>query len=194
MSSTPVTPPGTNQFRAPARLPQRFFDQAIVDPKTGKVTREAAEYFTKLSQQKVPTTFVGTHFQRIAAIASAFVDGSVFNESDRGVLYELVNGVWTFYGNPQQTTQDSLPLDLTATDKGYLVSVTDFNHTLQWTGSAWSWFPSDPHSGWIAAFVNAPLDAGWQVCDGSVNVPQLLSDGTLVYVTVPNTPGSYFRQ
>lgn len=189
-----TAPSGLSQFRAPARLPQRFFDQALVDPQTGKVTREAAEYFTKLSQQKIPTTFVGTHLQRITAVASAFVDGSVFNESDKGVLYELISGVWTFYGTPQQTTQDSLPTDLTATDKGYLVSLTDSNHTLQWTGTGWTWFPGDPHSGWIAAFVNAPLDVGWQPCDGSVNVPQQLGDGSLNFVTVPNIPGSYFRQ
>lgn len=184
--------------RAPANLPQRIFDHPIADQNGLVSDRAWRELLTKVANQKIPSTFVGTHAQRIAAQNSAFIAGSIFQESDRGVLYQSVGGVWLFIGNPQNTTQDSLPTDLTATDVGYLVKVIDFNHVLQWTFAngvgGWVWGPGDPHSGWIAAFVNPPLDAGWQACDGSVNVPQLLSDGTLAYVTVPNTPGSYFRQ
>jgi hypothetical protein len=42
--------------------------------------------------------------------------------------------------------------------------------------------------------VNAPPDNGWVPADGSAGVSQLQSDGTLASVTVPNIPGSFFRQ
>jgi hypothetical protein len=36
--------------------------------------------------------------------------------------------------------------------------------------------------------------AGWQLCDGSTNIPNLNGDGTLSFADVPTTPGSYYRQ
>jgi hypothetical protein len=83
-----------------------------------------------------------------------------------------------------------------ASDAGLLLFVTDYNHLLQWNGTGWQWGPGENGSGYIVAFVNPPNQAvGWVLCDGSTGVASLLGDGTLDFsTTLPNTPGSYFRQ
>lgn len=103
-------------------------------------------------------------------------------------------GNWQYLTGVMQVDQADIPADLGANDKGFLVNVTDYQHSLYWDGTGWNWGPGESGSGYIVAFPSAPVPGiGWQVCDGS-NVAQMQSDGTLVAVTVPMTPGSYFRQ
>lgn len=194
MSSSPkLTPP---RFTPPTNLPQRIFEDPLVDPKTGHLKSWAwKQFFQKVGAPvNVPTQTVGTHAERLKLEASKVVASSIFVESDRGLYYIAQNSVWRFLGGVMQVTQANLPKDLTASDVGVLVTVTDYNHSLQWTGTGWTWGPGDAHSGYVVAFVNAPPDDGWAPADGSAGVSQLLSDGTVDSVTVPNVAGSYFRQ
>lgn len=185
---------------------ERFFEEQFVDPTTGKLnskSRAVREFFQKINvPAKIQTQTIGTHAQRVAVDASKVTAGSTFIESDRGgLVYRAQNGVWTYHAGVFQVLQQNLPTDLKPSDVGTLVYVTDYAHLLQWsvrpdlpTGYGWNWGPGDSQSGFITAFVNAPPDNGWQLCDGSANVPQLQSDGSFQFVNVPNTPGSYFRQ
>lgn len=68
----------------------------------------------------------------------------------------------------------------------FLVSVTDFNHVLQWTGTGWQWGPGEPGSGMLVLFEVDPTGVGWHLYDGTANVPYLKSDGTLGTVTLPD--------
>lgn len=89
-------------------------------------------------------------------------------------------------------TSTTLPT-LNMSDAGFLVVVTDFNHVLQWTGTAWTWGPGDIGSGYIDAFLSAPTAAGWHLCDGST-VNRLNADGSVSTVTLPNyTTASYLK-
>jgi hypothetical protein len=90
-------------------------------------------------------------------------------------------------------TQNNLPTNLTANQKGFLISVSDYAHILRWTGSGWTWGPGDPGSGYIAPFLSAPTQAGWHLCDGST-VKRLNSDGTLSSVVLPDyTTATYLK-
>jgi hypothetical protein len=90
-------------------------------------------------------------------------------------------------------TQANLPTNLTVNQKGYLISVSDYAHILRWTGSAWTWGPGDPGSGYIAPFLSAPTQLGWHLCDGSM-VKRLNADGTLTSVVLPNyTTAAYLK-
>jgi hypothetical protein len=74
----------------------------------------------------------------------------------------------------------------TAANTGQIVYVTDYNHTLRWTGTGFTWGPGENGSGYITPFLNDPSPTtGWQLCDGS-GTTKLNSDGTISAVTVPN--------
>lgn len=69
----------------------------------------------------------------------------------------------------------------------FLAYVTEYNHTLQWTGTSWEWGPGESGSGMLVPFAIAPTGAGWHACDGTIGVSYLKSDGTLGTVTLPDT-------
>lgn len=81
-------------------------------------------------------------------------------------------------------TLANLPV-LTSEDSGFIVYVTDFNHTLQWDGTTWQWGPGDSGSGYFGFFLQAPTAGGWHLCDGS-SVEMLNADGTTTLVALPN--------
>jgi hypothetical protein len=149
----------------------------------------------EIGRKSVTQFLTGTNADRITTQANQFPSGSIFYVTDRTVYYVTNNGQWQYLCGYMQTDQAHLPTDLGANDKGFLVSVTDFQHVLYWTGAAWIWGPGESGSGYIVPFVNPPNPPdGWQACDGSTDIPQLLFDGSLDFVTVPNTAGSFFRQ
>lgn len=178
-----------------SQIPQKLLQTPFVDPKTGILTSFAATNFISrlLAPAKIPQLVINTHANRMNLIASKYPSGSLFFETDRGVFYISKTSVWVYLLGIMQSAQIGLPKDLGANDVGFLINVTDFAHLLQWNGSAWTWGPGDGGSGYTIPFVGIP-GTGWQIADGSVNVPQLNPDGTISYVTVPNTAGSYFRQ
>jgi hypothetical protein len=179
----------------PTLLPEQIFNWPLVD-QAGMLTRVWLKFFQTIPfGSKTQQLVRGTHASRKNIFASSYVDGSVFSESDTGLLYMSISGKWTWFAGIQQGTLASLPTDLTTSDSGLLYFVTDYAHVLQWNGAGWQWAPGELGSDFIVAFVSGPNPAaGWQVCDGSVNVAKLNPDGTLTAVTVPNTPGSYYRQ
>ena len=72
---------------------------------------------------------------------------------------------------------------------GQMVYVSDYDHTLMWTGTGWT-YASGERAGFIEAFLVDPSPAtGWALCDGST-VTYLKSDGTMGSITLPNLTGS----
>ncbi len=64
-----------------------------------------------------------------------------------------------------QATQSQLA-GLPGLVKGSLVEVTDYQHVLRWTGSAYEWGPGESGSGMIQFFDAAPTGVGWKLIDG----------------------------
>jgi len=183
-------------FTPPALIPQHLFDSPISDTRTGLCTNWTwKQFFQKLgTPAQIQIFSSGTHAARLNLAPSSLVPGSIFFETDRN-LYYVANTVWRYDGGIMAVTQANLPTDLQAEDAGVLAFVTDYAHLLQWTGSGWTWGPGEQGSDMILTFLNGPSPGtGWQACDGSPNVGVLQSDGTLNFVIVPSTPGSWYRQ
>lgn len=189
MSTTPTTP-SQNPIGGLQRTP--FLSSP---PNEKYVSREWIQWFNGVALSKnVPSFISDTHANRDLIPAANYANGTLFFESDRKVLYIAVNGSWFYFSGVMQATQATLPTDLLTEDTNFLVNVTDYAHLLEWTGTAWTWGPAELGSGFIMTFLNAPNPTtGWQLCDGSANIPQLNADGTLQFVTVPSS-GDYFRQ
>lgn len=93
-------------------------------------------------------------------------------------------------------------IQLGVEDTGLLIHVTDYNHVLQWQGKNWDWGPGEMGSGFYSPFAFLPNRPGWQLCDGTLGVKYLKSDGTLGMIDVPtvvadllilNGADTYFR-
>lgn len=159
----------------------------------GIISRQWLDQFTKFST----ATFVAiTNAQRLAPTLKIPPDGSFALETDTGVLYIVSQGKWQYVsGTRFVLSKDILTLGLVSTDSGYQIYVADLAHGLLWTGTAWQWAPGDAGSGFILPFVSGPSPiVGWQLCDGTANVQRLNGDGSITFETVPNMPGSYYRQ
>lgn len=173
-------------------LAQELLTSPIAD-KNGLVTWVWQKYFQGLAPQ-IASFIQGTHAARLAALASSYVDGSIFQETDRGLVYLAIKGAWVYVFGTMLATQNALPTDLGPNDGTLLLFVTDFAHLLQWNGSGWQWAPGELGSDMIVQFLSGPNTVGWQACDGSAGVSSLQPDGTLAFVTVPSIAGSWYRQ
>ena len=105
-----------------------------------------------------------------------------------------VSGGGGGFGFPYiETTQSGLAAiaaTLGSSNKGQPVYVTDYDHILYWTGTGWS-FRNGDRSDYTQLFNDAPNPSiGWHLCDGSVGVSYLKSDGTLGTKTLPDLVGS----
>ena len=137
----------------------------------------------------------GTHATRLQIFPTQYADGSEFYETDRGVWYSAVGNAWIYKTGIMRQSILAIPLDLGPNDAGFLFYVNEYAHTLMWMGTGWIWGAGDPGSDYIVPFVSAPVPVtGWHVCDGSSGVLRLEGNGLQVTVTVPNIPGSWYRQ
>lgn len=134
------------------------------------------------------STVFSTWAGRSVYSAKQFKTGSFLVITDHPLVYVNINGAWTYRAGYFRADYADFVADigaLTANDAGLLVDVTDYGHTLLWSGSAFGWGPSDEGSGRYGFFETAPTSAGWQICDGST-VDRLNADGTTTPVTVPD--------
>ncbi len=72
--------------------------------------------------------------------------------------------------------------------------VTNYDHLLRWTGSAWSCI--DYNVGVVSGHIFAPTTAGWILCDGDgvATTQCMLPDGSLSPpFLIPNCLGSYLK-
>jgi len=153
------------------------------------------KFFQALEQQRInaPQYFFTGHATRTKLNPQNVSIGTIFYESDRTVTYISNGTTWVYLTGVFSAVLAALPSDLTATDAGFLANITDYDHLLQWSGSSWGWGPGEAGGGFTVPFVNPPTSMGWHAADGST-VNQLQPNGGIVAVTIPNTPGSWFRQ
>lgn len=132
---------------------------------------------------------VGTFTTRGAPIA---FPNQMFVASDLDYLAWVSDGAnWIYAGGMRSVTQANLSAfaaNLGTSDARLITHVTDYDHVLKWSGSAWGWAPGSDRSGYSQLWEAAPSGYGslaWQVYDGST-VAKLNSDGTTSNVTLDN--------
>ncbi len=121
-------------------------------------------------------------------------DNMLFYATDQDTHWQVVAGAWKYICGVYKRTQAQLAAlagVLVAGDIGLLVEVTDFYHTMRWTGAVWEWGPGETGAHEIAGFpVSPPL--GWVLCDGAVT-SFLNGTGTVTAFTTPNLVGQYLK-
>lgn len=159
----------------------------------GALGRDWSVFFSFLGQMAIIGSGIvrsGTRTARLALDQSKVPDNSIFFE-DTGLVYQsLVNATtnaryWHYIAGKWTGVQADLPT-LGTVDTGVIADVTDFSHTLKWSGSAWAWAPGENGSGYISFFEIDPTGTGWHLVDGTANVPYLKADGTTALVTLPD--------
>ena len=138
----------------------------------------------------------GTHAARAGFSASAYPAGTQYFETDRQVVYQSDGTNWLYWSGAMSGVLSALPTDLGANDAGFVYQALDFKHLYNWTGSGWTFAPTEPGSGMLV--VDHPgfflSDGFYGLCDGSTySVAQ--SDGTTANVTTAVlTPPTYIRR
>jgi hypothetical protein len=137
---------------------------------------------------------VSTFASRGSPIAHGF---TLFLASDRDHMGWISNGAaWIYAFGVRSVAQAAIAAftaDLTTTDVGALINVTDFTHMLRWSGSALGFAAGDTGSGYIAGFAVAPNGGTWGLCDGTT-YSYLLADGTTASFATPNlTTAAYLK-
>ena len=125
---------------------------------------------------------------------------TLFEASDRNYVAWASDGVsWLYaYGIHSRTQAQLTTLagTLGTADAGYLVWVTDFEHVLRWSGSAWTFGLGDFRGGYMQFFAVAPTGNGWVLVDGTAT-SYLNADGTTTAYTpydVSTIMLPYFRR
>lgn len=129
---------------------------------------------------------------------AALFANTIFEASDRNYVAWVSNGQsWIYaYGVYQRTQAQlaALAATLGTNDTGLEVWVTDFEHRLKWTGTAWVFAPGDPGSGFVSIGKpagTAPNGGVWGICDGTAYTV-LNADGTTTSLTTQNLTGDVF--
>jgi hypothetical protein len=142
------------------------------------------KWFTKIWQLVRGVGNVTGTAAQMASFSASNYSNALFFQTDRTVFYQSIGGQWVYVAGQMQCTQGSLPV-LGIPDAGFVADVTDYNHKLIWSGTAWKFEAGDSGSAYIQAFFRDP-GAGWHLCDGTVALAYLKGDGTLGTVTLPN--------
>ena len=136
---------------------------------------------------------------RASRTAAAQFYPAFFIETDSGsslVYYTSAAGVWTYLTGEYRSTLAGILTGLGTADAGLKQVVTDYSHTLRWTGSAWEWNDGDDGSDFYRLYESAPAGYGanaWALCDGST-VARLNSDGTTGNITLDDvTTARYLK-
>jgi hypothetical protein len=90
-----------------------------------------------LQQLQAPSATVGTHGTR--PDSANLPDGTLYTESDRGVLYQNYQGAWYYLAGTMWGTisPDQRPTDLGANDVGFAFRGTDQSREFLWSGRDW---------------------------------------------------------
>ena len=143
------------------------------------------------------TTIVNIHSVRINTQAGTHA-GWFFVETDRNNALYVSNGsVWVLVWGIVTLLQSQVAAfaaTLTANDAGFLIFVSDYVHTLLWSGTALGWAPQDDHragEGPVMREVDPSPTTGWHLYDGNNNVYYLQNNGNVAGpITLPNLCGN----
>ncbi len=142
-------------------------------------------FFNSLAEAaNKPVVRYGLREERLALSPSGLRDGTLFFETDTGLIYQSRAGTWYYasgvYPLPQadiEAFRDTL-LD---TEEGLLIESTDYFHQYRWDGAALDFAPGDPGSAYVVIGQvdgSAPNGGLWEPCSGAA-VDVALPDGTI---------------
>jgi hypothetical protein len=120
---------------------------------------------------------------------------ALFYATDRTVYYRSTGTDWVYRTGEYPIVQAAiaaLVATLGANDAGLILAVTDFKHSLKWSGGALNFKPGDDGSNYFIDAPSAPLGKLVQLCDGTITT-YLKADGTLGSYTTKNLTG-HFRK
>jgi hypothetical protein len=113
-----------------------------------------------------------------------------------GLLQQVVFGNTDVRGRATLTVVATAPMLLSTEDVGFLVWLSDYNHVVRWTGTAWQFAIGDAGNGYFVAVpAGVVLGVGWHLCDGST-VPSVVLGATITTanVVLPTVANQYYRQ
>src|SRR3990167_2341828 len=121
-------------------------------------------------------------------------DGRVFIATDFDHIGWYSNGAaWKYIFGVREIAQASIAAfvaNLGTNDEGCLINVTDYTHSLRWTGSTTEFAPGDSGSFYFQDFPGTPTGGTWGLCDGTAYT-YLQADGTTASYTTKNLTGHY---
>lgn len=132
-------------------------------------------------------------------------DGFVFYATDTQALYVFSGGTSTWRACASTTISDTFanrPTGLTSGNAGLLFHCTTgtagvaYNHTFEWSGTAWTVAERERLGGYFADYAKAPTEPGWQLANGSSTHYLELVAGALteVAITLPDLTGGVYRK
>lgn len=149
--------------------------------KKGYLRRVWLQLWGELQRTVIQTPWAN----RGAFAAGNYPEGSLLVITDHPLIFVSRLALWKYKAGHFRSNLAGKP-SLTAADDELLYEVTDYDHILRWSGTAWGWGAGNPSpSGIYGLFETAPTTSGWQICDGST-IARLNADATTTNVTVPN--------
>lgn len=129
-------------------------------------------------------TLTGTHAVRLTTSAETEGDGTLFIETDRGLLYRASGTTWVYVSGVIEASLATAPTDLGATDAGLRLHLTTFHHAFRWTGTAWTWAEGDGGNDYYEEFHSAPSADGWVLSTVAVDTTKVMLGATLTAAAV----------
>lgn len=160
---------------------------------SGSGPEKISAYIDASSSTQV--VYFGTHGTRIAFYDPTAYAYKIFIETDRLSVYVSDGSDWTYmspYESGMFGTLAMMPTDLGPFDLGFLYQSTEFYRTYVWTGAGWVDASGQPERGVVNWMIQAPLQAGYALCDGSGATMSTYSAGT-VFITTPNLIGAFAK-
>ena len=133
----------------------------------------------------------GTNAQRVATSAARYPSGTTWYETDRGLLYVSVDGVWKYVSGVYRVAFASMPSGLGSNDAGLELHDTTYFHKWRWNGTGWERL--DEPAGTLLFSCHEAPHAGWVLADGSAGVTVTTATAGTTVVTLPNLVGAYAK-
>jgi hypothetical protein len=160
-----------------------FFRRPKKDDENAVLLGLTSQVFRRRPPRVIQTAWA----DRAKYAAGTYREGSLLAITDHPLLFVSKAQAWAYKAGHFRDTLANIPTAALGTaDAGLLYDVTDYDHILRWSGSAWGWGTGNPSpSGIYGLFESAPTTNGWQLCNGST-VARLNADGTTTNVSVPD--------
>jgi len=141
----------------------------------------------------LPPSISAPHAARILPASAAAPAGTLWQETDRTLLYQKQSTGWVYVAGVMTATLANKPTDLGTADAGVLFCASDYARVFLWNGSGWQRAPGERPTREFAYFAEAP-GTGWQLCDGSAGITYTKADTTTSTMTMPSETGGSYRK
>ena len=153
----------------------------------GNLTLFWVEFFKRCAAPGVEL-LEDTHANRANYTAARYKPGTLFYETDRQLYYVASGNTFRYIAGTMRDTFANRPTSLGTDDTGLLffcttgTSSTEYYHLFRWSGTAWEAAPGERLGGYVQHYVIAPIEKGWQLCNGTATKYLSISAGALAEV------------